>query len=618
MVLVMMNNKKFSAIFAGLIVILIIFSFIGLPEGTSQLNQEEEANLHLSASFEGFENILITDIKHRVNISNYGLINIEDRLMILNQNSNPITSIFLGIPLEDSENLIYILATGNTKNALAIERNSIVYDEYELITIYFDSPLLPQQSRYVKIQYTLKNQLSYLFTGDDQEITFIGCMFPYLPYRAEGDIKSTFSASEDSSFLSYDQLSGMGAPFGELILYDLGASVEYNYLDPFLVNLGLDKEIDIVISNTVETKIELEQINREITISPWGIIKVKEDHLIENVGALNVYSIPLKVPSEAINIRVSDSLGEIAGTTIQNAGNNKKDVTINLLYNRASLYPDSELRYTIEYNLPFDNHFSVNWFQESIQLDLITTSHEFLVRNRLIKVLIEGCHSIDYVSNPPDGIDQVSGSRIILYTSEDSSPFEHKEVLFTFTLNFFDLLIRPIIFILVMASILSAFVVLVKTKKKEGDAVLFKSDLIPINEIREFCSLYEEKNALILEIRKAEEEAKRKKMAKKTFKNIVTKNNAKIDQIKQEIVPFSKVLVENSEIFGNIIKKLDVLDAERISVDDSINLLETRYKRGKLPSRAAYQKLSDDFLRRKKKIDRTIDKYIQQLRSYLL
>ncbi|MCJ7651433.1 MAG: hypothetical protein MUP85_22730, partial [Candidatus Lokiarchaeota archaeon] len=331
-----------------------------------------------------------------------------------------------------------------------------------------------------------------------------------------------------------------------------------------------------------------------------------------------IYTLPFQVPNDAINIHVSDSLGELLGTTITNAENNKKEIVINLLYNRAPLDPGSKLRYTIEYNLPFDKHFSINWLQESIQLNLITTTHEFFVRNQIIKVLIEGCSTLDYISSPPDGIDQVSGSKIIMYASEDISPFEFKVVLFTFTLNYFDLLIKPMIFILLIASILSIFVVLVKARKKEGDTALFKAELIPVNEIREYCSLFEEKNALILEIRKAEEEAKRKKMAKKSYRNIVTKNNAKIEQIKQEIIPFSKLLVENSEIFGSIIKKLDILDAERVSVDDSINLLDTRYKRGKLPSRAAYQKLSDDFLRRKKKIDRTIDKYIQQLRSYLL
>jgi hypothetical protein len=147
---------------------------------------------------------------------------------------------------------------------------------------------------------------------------------------------------------------------------------------------------------------------------------------------------------------------------------------------------------------------------------------------------------------------------------------------------------------------------------------LITREFIPVNEIREFCSLYEEKNALTLEMRQAEEDAKRKKLAKKNFKNIITKNTAKVDEIQQELTPFKSILNESGEVFENIIKKLDVLEAERISIKDSLNLLESRYKRGRLPSRAAYMKLSDDFKKRRKKIDRTIDKFLQQLRSYLL
>ena len=198
------------------------------------------------------------------------------------------------------------------------------------------------------------------------------------------------------------------------------------------------------------------------------------------------------------------------------------------------------------------------------------------------------------------------------------SPLERKAILFTFTIDIFDLILRPLIFILIIAFLSSAFVLIIKTKEREEQLSVFKKEFIPTNEIREFCSLYEEKNALILEIRKAEDETKHKKLAKKTYKNLLAKNTTKIDQIKDEIKPFKKILMETNETFNNIVKKLDVLDAERFSVKDSLTLLETRYKRGRLPSKAAYQKLSDDFFNRRRKLDRTIDKYIQQLRSYLL
>jgi DNA-binding transcriptional MerR regulator len=171
---------------------------------------------------------------------------------------------------------------------------------------------------------------------------------------------------------------------------------------------------------------------------------------------------------------------------------------------------------------------------------------------------------------------------------------------------------------MIIALLSSIFVLAIKTLKREELVSIFKKDFIPISEIREFCSLYEERNALVLEIRKAESETKRKKLAKKTYKNLLSKNTAKIDQIKDEILPFKKILMETNNTFSNIVKRLDVIDAERTSISDSLNLLEARYKRGKLPSKAAYQKLSGDFFNRQKKLDRTIDKYIQQLRSYIL
>jgi len=222
------------------------------------------------------------------------------------------------------------------------------------------------------------------------------------------------------------------------------------------------------------------------------------------------------------------------------------------------------------------------------------------------------------MSSLPEALQNSGNFKVLVYSTENITPLVKKYVLLTFTIDLFEILLRPVVFIMIVALMSSIFVLAIKTSKREEQVSIFKKEFTLTSEIREFCSLYEEKNALELEIRKAESEAKRKKIAKKTYKGLLSKNTIKIDQIKEEILPFKKILMEKNDTFKNIVKRLDVLDAERISISDSLNLLETRYKRGKLPSKAAYQKLSEDFFNRRKKIDRTIDKYIQQLRSYLL
>ena len=615
----MLYKKQISVILTSLIIYLVIFSTIGFLKVPNNLTQNDQIDVKTSTSIEGFENIKATEIIRNVNISTYGLVNIDDKITIINQNSNPINSILIGIPLDHSDDLIYIKSIGLRKNEFVIERNYLILDDYEVINVYLDSPLLPQKSISIRVIKTFKNLLDYSHQNLEQIINFTGLLFPILPYRAEGDIKSTIRLSSGATTLSYDQPFGMGNPLtNEILLYDLSGSLELNHLDPFLENMGEEKIISVIIEDNTKTSMQIEDVKREINISPWGIIKVREDYIVHNIGEIDVFSFSFKIPKDAINLIIFDDIGELLGTSIDDASENYNKIFINLLNNRAAIKPNSKLSYSIQYNIPFENHFSINWFDESIKIDLISTKYEFLIIEQEIQVNIEGCGDINYVSTPPDAIKHMSGSMVLIYQSEQVSPLEKKEALVTFTINLFDLMIRPLIIILLIVFILSSFVLLIKTRKKKEKVISLKSEIIPVNEIREFCSLYEEKNALMLEIRNAEEEAKRKKMAKKTYKNIVTKNTNKIEQIKNEIQPFKKILLESGENFESVVKKLDVLDAERISVDDSINLLENRYKRGKLPSRQAYQKLSDDFYKRRKKIDRTIDKYIQQLRSYLL
>lgn len=619
-----MRKKKIVLLLISFLLFIVVISSFQNDPSFNYQNQTENELPQLSGGLEGAENILIVELIRSTNISSYGLVNINDRIIILNQNDNPINSILIGIPLKDSNNLIYFSATGQTKNTLLIERSHEVMHSYEMITIYFDSPLLPSQEIIINVLQTYKNLVTYKFTIIEEQIAqlinFTGLLFPILPYMSEGNVKSNYRLPEGTTLNFHEQIEGMGIPIGgRNVLYDLDQSPTLNHLDPFLENLVDNNETTVTFEDKLATKLEIEEINREIYISPWGVVKIKEEIKIENLGIIAIPILSINLPVDIKNVYVYDDLGELlASITDSTDAPSRKVLFIALYQNRVSLEPFSKFNFFIEYNLPYEKYVSYNWFQQSILIDILTTNYDFLIHRQTTSVIIEGCSNIDYTSSLPEAMFKTAGTRVLVYNSENVSPLERKTILFTFTVDIFDLILRPLIFLLIIAFLSSAFVLIIKTQEREEQLSVFKKEFIPTNEIREFCSLYEEKNALILEIRKAENEAKRKKLAKKTYKNLLAKNTSKIDQIKGEITPFKKLLMETSETFNNIVTKLDVLDAERLSVNDSLTLLETRYKRGRLPSKAAYQKLSDDFFNRRKKLDRTIDKYIQQLRSYLL
>ncbi len=620
-----MRKKSLFVIFIGFLSVMIVLSAIKVDFSYNYQHHSSVEDPQPSRSLEGADNILAVGIVRTTNLSAYGLVNIKDRLTILNNNNNPINSILFGIKIEDSSNLIYFNAFGETGNTLSIERSNEIMDVFEMITIYFDTPLLPSQEVTLTVLHTYTNLISNELAFIDNEVTqlliFQGPLFPLLPYTSKGVIRGNYLLPKLSTLDFHKQFGGMGILVGgSNIVYDLGANLEINHLEPFLVNLGENNETYISVKDRFTSKLEIVKIDKDIYISPWGTIKNVEEITIENVGIIEVGLLSMKIPIDAINVKVYDDLGEILGVSLIDSIDDvsTKSVSIQLYQNRVSLTSTSKFKFYLEYYLPPEGYTSFNWLQQSISINLLTTKYEYLIYEQNTNVIIEGCGRIDYMSSLPEALHNSGNTKVLVFSLENVSPLEKKYVLLTYTIDLFEILIRPVVFIMIIALLSSLFVLAIKTLKREEQVSIFKKDFIPVSEIREFCSLYEERNALVLEIRKAESETKRKKLAKKTYKNLLSKNTIKIDQIKDEILPFKKILMETNETFSNIVKRLDVLDAERISISDSLNLLEARYKRGKLPSKAAYQKLSDDFFNRQKKLDRTIDKYIQQLRSYLL
>jgi len=619
-----MQRKRFFIILIGFLSVMIVFSTIQNDFSNNHQPYSSVEDPQLSRTLEGADNLLVVGIGRTTNLSAYGLVNIKDRLTILNNNNNPINSILFGLKVEDSNNLIYFNAFGETQNTLLIERSHEIMDIYEMITIYFDTPLLPSQEITFTVLHSYINLISYQFefieTDLTQVLVFQGPLFPLLPYKSRGNIVSNYILPEGSTTQSHTQIGGMGVVGDSNILYDLEFDDKINHLEPFLLNLDENNETTISLTVSLTSKIEIEKIDKDIYISPWGTIKNIEEITIENVGIDDVGLLSMKIPIDAMNVKVYDDLGEILGVSLIDSIDDvsTKTVSIALYQNRVLLTPASKFKFFLEYYLPPENYMSYNWLQQSISINLLTTKYEYLIREQTTNVIIEGCGSVDYMSSLPEALHNSGNFKVLVYSTENITPLVKKYVLLTFTIDLFEILLRPVVFIMIVALMSSIFVLAIKTSKREEQVSIFKKEFTLTSEIREFCSLYEEKNALELEIRKAESETKRKKIAKKTYKGLLSKNTTKIDQIKEEILPFKKILMEKNDTFKNIIKRLDVLDAERISISDSLNLLETRYKRGKLPSKAAYQKLSEDFFNRRKKIDRTIDKYIQQLRSYLL
>jgi len=371
-----MQRKRLFIILIGFLSIMIVFSAIQDDFSNNYQHHSSVADPQLSRTLEGADNLLVVGIGRTTNLSAYGLVNIKDRLTILNNNNNPINSILFGLKVEDSNNLIYFNAFGETQNTLLIERSHEIMDIYEMITIYFDTPLLPSQEITFTVLHSYINLISYQFAFIETELTqvlvFQGPLFPLLPYKSRGNIVSNYILPEGSTTQSHTQIGGMGVVGDSNILYDLEFDDKINHLEPFLLNLDENNETTISLSVSLTSKIEIEKIDKDIYISPWGTIKNVEEITIENVGIDDVGLLSMKIPIDAMNVKVYDDLGEVLGVSLlpSNDGGPTKIVTIELYQNRVSLTPASKFKFFLEYYLPHEKYVSSNWFQQSISLNL--------------------------------------------------------------------------------------------------------------------------------------------------------------------------------------------------------------------------------------------------------
>ncbi|GAH10332.1 unnamed protein product, partial [marine sediment metagenome] len=193
---------------------------------------------------------------------------------------------------------------------------------------------------------------------------------------------------------------------------------------------------------------------------------------------------------DAMNVKVYDDLGEIIGASLIDSidDDSTKTVTIALYFNRVPLAPASKFKFFLEYYLPPEEYISFNWLQQSLSINLLTTKYEFLIREQTTNVIIEGCGTFEYMSSLPEALYSSGNSKVLVYVVENVSPLVEKDVLLTFSVDLFEILLRPIAFVLIIALLSSIFVLAIKTLKREEQVSIFKKEFIPTSEIREFCS----------------------------------------------------------------------------------------------------------------------------------
>lgn len=542
------------------------------------------------------QNLVVLEASRTINIENFGLLNVNDEITIKNNGTIPVSSFKIAIKEDFTKNLCYLEVRDQDNRKLELKYMGLEETtNYTYWQVFFSEPINLGETKNLIITAVYGSLITPI-PESEQTYEFNFYYYPTLPYQIKNckvviKIPSGATTENDTSPIEVSDLS----PLTYKTFY-----FQYNYTRNSLINVEFQREI-----------------------KPYDIayIKVKETYVLKNIGLSTIEEWEFKLPEGATKIIVSDAAGPIRMSIGPGNLTTKTTVTISFTSGRKEVLEPGVI-YTIyvTYLLPAD-----------IYLKNINTAYTLTVPiyPEVPALVTKGTTTIilppDSKVNPPKietaPIGQVLQPQIeqnkVIYTYYNvTASTGNLKIKIIYNVNPFYTLTRPLTY----AAILTAIATIYIATRKVQIAVTPPTVEVPVPVpvptpiINEFCRIYEEKLALLLELDKLEEALKTRRIKKKEYKRRVKIYERELMNVNKDLKKVKEELRKATPKFEDYVKRIELLEAERESVKASINQLERSYKTGKI-TKLAYAKLRRQYEGRLRKIYSNMDKVIFELRE---
>lgn len=581
-----------------------LLSAIAVNSGSGM---EVRSDQQLNAASSSYTDLVVLKAERTINFDDYGLVEVIDDIQIKNNGTGLINTFEYCIHSTIERSLIYYSVKDSKGTQYPVKFAFETMNSFRFLRIEFPAPLLSQAEMTLIINTYYKELFvteSYLQDQQFQaEYTMWINGFPILPYKI-ADASIRFNAPAGSTQLRSE-------PSG--VIDGTKISFTKQNLDIFE-----DDGFYFNFVNSKTTELYLKEVVKTIIVNSWGYVTIREEHTLINQGPNVATGFVMMVNDKIKNVSAKDSLGEIIGFSLA-AGNNSdgtKNLTVDFTQNRPRLLPSNQFTYTITYNLDFKDVHSAGLFDYSFVYNILESKYPFLVENMIVRIQIESAWDIKSTNIAPDTIDYMLGKIILEYrlTNVISPMLMNLNVVYS--ANPMVMHLRPIVFSFLMFIVLFAYVSIRPTLKKEE--VVSDHDELPVREIRMYTKLYDERIALIRDMENYDLMVKTNKVSKNDYKNFAKSFQLKIKDNDKSIREFKQPLIKAGGRVQEIVERLDFLETQIDNNKASLEILEDRYKKGKIPSKTTYQDLYNEIMKKQDKNKKEIDKLLNELKAFLI
>ena len=540
--------------------------------------------------------LVLTDVQRNVHYEEYGMALITDTLTVLNPGPEPAFSVLTAYPLSEIDSVKEFRAETANGTELLFHRVPLIGPNCTGWEVFLADPIMPDQETTLVVQLSLAGLTSQ--TGATATITF--SIKPTSPY---------FIQSYETR-LTYNYV--LTAPTQT---FWSGIDIQpYSYEERSVL-------LDFV-PNDFLPLMTYEELKRVVTLDAWGYLRVHEVHSLRvnspNPQFVNTEqrweNITLVLPPGSEFLRVYDgvanlssSIGKLANIT------HPGTIYVNFQYH---LQEDDNYIIYFEYRIPLDQRQLIFQTGQFLFFELYL-EYPFLIENQATEFLLPPG---SWLQNVPFGAEtsiSPTGQYSVSLLATNVTSISQAEVNLYYVYPITPALTRPLLLFLIVGLVCLGYIAVRRIPyfREEEEIIAAVPEVDPAI-LSEFCALYGEKIALLLQTERLEQSMLQGKVSKPRYRKEKKNFERKLRALERDLASRSQPLIEAGGKYESSIRQLELQEAERVSAIEALHALEQRYRQKRITA-SVYQKLQKDLQKRRDRAVSRMDRILLTLREEL-
>jgi len=542
------------------------------------------------ATAAGAEEASSLGVERSITISDYALVTVSDKFNFKNNGNEPVNSLTVGFPREFADLLKDVSAKDSDGATLRVDRDVDPSSPIYWLRLTFSKDVKPNE----EYRFNSKMLFAGLVSFNDPGFTFKFAPHPTLQSRAD--------FSNVTIVLPAD--AQVTVPPNSTFIPEKveGKPVVFNSSRP--LKPLTDTIFSFNYTSGTQRMIRCEWAERKITFDPFGGISVADTYHVKNL-ANDAYSIRVLFPQNSTQVMLYDLLGpvwkEVAATA--------NETTVSPRYGKIG--KGEVFTFTLQYQIEQKKYVKQMewWGLYNFTMDLAPHS-EWIVDKWNVVITLQTGASIEWESQSPNTILKPSAFRTaMVYNFTDLLPEENASVAVRYRYLSFWAAYEPLQWMFALEIIVVALAVTFRLRKPPAPTVP-----IPVERIREFVELYDEKTALKLEAESMDEELARGAITKHDYRHRRRNIDLRTDEINKALATVKTELRSIQARYDDMLRRIEKAEAEVDAVRVSQTQVRTQYRTGKI-TREVYDTLTVDLNKRVDKARGTVDSIIITLRE---